>query len=124
MPWPKEIHTLERSRKESDSLGDYLSLWVDFKSPSWQFKTIERVKLDINKFIIPELGEIKLCDLTAEYIEKAYVSILRNHGISDSSLLHIHSTLRTALNRAVKLKRLAVNPLFLVKAQKQRVADH
>jgi integrase len=116
----RDSHTLERSRKESDSLGEYLSLWVDFKSPSWQFKTIERVKLDINKFIIPELGEIKLCDLTAEHIEKAYVSILRNHGISDSSLLHIHSTLRTALNRAVKLKRLAVNPMLSVETPKQK----
>ena len=89
------------------------------QNPGWQFKTIERVNLDINKFIIPEIGSVKLCDLTAEMIKRAYVDIMKKHGISDSSLLHIHSTLRTALARASKLKKMAVNPMLSVETPNQ-----
>ena len=116
----RDTNTLEKSRKESDTVEDFLLFWVSAKTPGWQFKTIERVNLDINKFIIPEIGSVKLCDLTAEMIERAYVSIVKKHGISDSSLLHVHSTLRTALSRASKLKRIAVNPMLSVETPKQR----
>jgi integrase len=116
----RDTNTLEKSRKDSDTVGDFLLFWVSAKTPGWQFKTIERVNLDINKFIIPEIGSVKLCDLTAEMIERAYVSIAKKHGISDSSLLHVHSTLRTALSRATKLKRIAVNPMLSVETPKQR----
>ena len=116
----RDTNTLEKSRKESDTVEDFLLFWVSAKTPDWQFKTIERVNLDINKFIIPEIGAVKLCDLTAEMIERAYVNIMKKHGISDSSLLHIHSTLRTALARASKLKRIAVNPMLSVDTPKQR----
>ena len=116
----RDTNTLEKSRKESDTVEDFLLFWVSAKTPGWQFKTIERVSLDINKFIIPEIGSVKLCDLTAEMIERAYVNIMKKHGISDSSLLHVHSTLRTALARASKLKRIAVNPMLSVETPKQR----
>jgi integrase len=116
----RDTNTLEKSRKESDTVEDFLLFWVSAKTPGWQFKTIERVNLDINKFIIPEIGSVKLCDLTAEMIERAYVNIMKKHGISDSSLLHVHSTLRTALARASKLKRIAVNPMLSVETPKQR----
>jgi integrase len=116
----RDTNTLERSKKESDTVAEFLQFWATAKAPSWQFKTIERVKLDINKFIIPEIGSVKLCDLTAEMIERAYIAILNKHGISDSSLLHVHSTLRTALSRATKLKRIAINPMLSVETPKQK----
>lgn len=83
----RDTNTLEKSRKDSDTVEDFLAFWVSAKTPGWQFKTIERVNLDINKFINPEIGSIKLCDLTAEMIERAYVDIMNKHGISESSLL-------------------------------------
>ena len=52
--------------------------------------------------------------------ECAYVNIMNKHGISKNSLLHVHSTLRTALARAAKLKRIAVNPMLSVESPKQR----
>ena len=116
----RDTNTLEKTRKDSDTVEDFLAFWVSAKTPGWQFKTIERVNLDINKFVNPEIGSIKLCDLTAEMIERAYVNIMKKHGISDSSLLHVHSTLRTALARAAKLKRIAVNPMLSVETPKQR----
>jgi hypothetical protein len=67
----RDSNTLEKSRKDSDRVGEFLLFWVSTKTPGWQFKTIERVNLDINKFIIPEIGSIKLCDVTAEMIEHA-----------------------------------------------------
>ena len=116
----RDTNTLEKSRKDSDTVGEFLLFWVSAKTPSWQFKTVERVNLDIKKFIIPEIGAVKLCDLTAEMIEGAYINILNKHGISESSVLHVHSTLRTALARATKMKRLSVNPMFSVETPKQK----
>jgi integrase len=116
----RDTNTLEKTRKDSDTVEDFLAFWVSAKTPGWQFKTIERVNLDINKFVNPEIGSIKLCDLTAEMIERAYVNIMKKHGISESSLLHVHSTLRTALARAAKIKRITVNPMLSVETPKQR----
>jgi len=104
----RDSNTLEKSRKEFDTVEDFLLFWVSAKIVGWQFKTIERVKLDINKFIIPEIGSVKLCDLTAEMIERAYVNIMKKH-----------STSRTALTRASKLKRIAVNPILSVETPNQ-----
>lgn len=53
-------------------------------------------------------------------IEHAFVSIVKKHGISDSSLLHIYSTLRAALSRAAKLKGIAVNPILSVETPSQQ----
>jgi hypothetical protein len=92
---------------------------VSAKTPSWQSKTVERVNLKIKKFIVPKIGAVKLCDLTAEMIERTYINILNRHGISESSLLYVHSTLRTALARATKMKRISVIPIFSVGTPKQ-----
>lgn len=108
----RDTNTLEKSRKDSDTVEDFLLFWVSAKTPGWQFNTIKRVYLDINKFIIPEIGSVKLSDLTAEMIERVYVNIMKKHGISDRLLLHVNSTLRTALERAAKLKRIATNSML------------
>ena len=37
----RDTNTLEKTRKDSDTVGEFLHFWASAKTPGWQFKTIE-----------------------------------------------------------------------------------
>ena len=83
-------------------------------------KTIERYALDVNNYLVPTLGKLKLNQLTSDIIEIAYSTIKRDFVLSDNSMAHCHATLRGAIRRGMKHKRIAVNPLANVDSQKRK----
>jgi len=104
-----------------ESLGDFLDSWHSSKSLSnWAFKTIERNRLDINHYIKPYLGHVRLDLLKPQMISEAYIQIKNDKKLSDSSLLHVHVTLKSALSSAKKLQKIFVNPMEVVDAPKVR----
>jgi len=60
------------------------------------------------KYIIPVLGDIKLKDLTAEHLDGLYEQKSAS-GLSPRSVNFIHSTVRVALQRAVKKRLVPYN---------------
>lgn len=64
-------------------------------------KTCEDYAYLCRKHAIPELGWIKLCALTAEDLDQLYARKLAS-GLSPRTVGYLHSTLRVALQRAVK----------------------
>ena len=111
----RDNQTLENMVSQAGTLSEALDSFLESKF-SKEFKTIERYKLDIERYLKPKLGKIKLSNLTAENIEFAYASIRSEHGLSNNSMVHLHATLRGAIKRSLRLKKIKNNPLDGVEA--------
>ena len=60
------------------------------------------------KHVVPALGHIKLKDLTAEHLDRLYVE-KSNPGLGPRAVGYVHSTIRVALQRAVKKRLILYN---------------
>lgn len=116
----RDSNTLEQMPSIAGTVAELLIGFLDLKSQKLQPRTIERYKLDIDRYLIPTIGHVRLNQLTSEIIEEAYSRIQRDFGLAGNSMAHCHSTLRGALKRGFRLKKIATNPLIGVEAPTRR----
>lgn len=117
----RDAGLLGKKPSEIATLGEFLDSWHEIQSQSlWEFKTSENIALDINRYIKPVIGQVRIDLLNPIAITKAYVKIKTSHNLSDASLNHVHRTLKTALKYAVKMRVLVVNPMDGVDAPRLR----
>jgi len=110
----RETRTLEAMPSMAGTVQEMLQSFLEEKARKVEPRTVERYKLDIDRYLIPELGRVKLTDLTSDLIESAYKRIQEqngNTGLSQNSMAHINVILNAALKRAIKRKKIAFNPL-------------
>lgn len=106
-------------------LKDYMLMWVEDyikgeKSENTYYKYLQTIK----KYITPMIGNTKLSDLKVIHIEKFIrdlkkVKVNTNKLISPTSVQNYYCILKTALNKAVKLQLLNVNPCQFVDTPKR-----
>ena len=71
----------------------------------------------VNAYVIPHLGDVRLCDLTAGQVAKLYERLRTSgrvrdrSGLSESSVHHVHVALSAALGHAVEAKLLRLSPI-------------
>ena len=117
----RDAGLLCKKPSEIATLGEFLDSWHEIQSQSiWEFKTSENIALDINRYIKPVIGNVRLDLLNPQLITKAYVKIKSTHNLSDASINHVHRTLKTALKFAIKMRIIVVNPIDGVDAPKIR----
>lgn len=73
----------------------------------------------VHSYLIPQLGHLRLVALRAEHISAAYEEILAHplrssRPMSPATLRRVHATLRSALNAAVRSRRIRHNPALFV----------
>jgi len=61
---------------------------------------VARYRTDIELYIKPNLGGVRLDQLKAPAFDALYAKLLRENGLSPSSVKHVHSTLSSALTQA------------------------
>ena len=72
-------------------------------------RTIAKVRIRIcRKYLIPEIGRLKLAKLTAEDLDRLYARKIAS-GQRPSIVGYIHSTIRVALQRALKKRLIPCN---------------
>lgn len=119
----KESRTLEAMPSRAGTVQEMLQSFLDDKARKVEPRTLERYKLDIDRYLIPELGRIRLTDLTSDLIEDAYTRIQESygkHGLSQNSMAHINIILNAALKRAIRRKKIAFNPLDHIDTPKRK----
>ena len=112
----RDSNTLEQMPSIAGTVAELLLGFLDLKSQKLQPRTIERYKLDIDRYLIPTIGHVRLNQLTSETIEAAYLSIQKQFGLAGNSMAHCHATLRGALKRGFRLRKIVSNPLIGVEA--------
>jgi integrase len=92
------------------TLTEYLQEWMDSSAKqTLKQTTFDTYQIVIKKHLVPELGQIKLNQLTPAMIQKFYSRKLED-GFSGDYVRYMHSILHKALNQAVKWQFLYKNP--------------
>ena len=112
------------------TLTQYVSHWLDDKAHEVAPSTLRRYRADIERFVIPSLGAIRLADLKPRDLKQAYSSWQktrrdgRKGQLSSQTVLHAHRVLHHALAVAVRYGDIARNPadaVTLPKATKREM---
>lgn len=105
---------------EDPYLHDFLEGWLrDVIAPSVAPKTLEKRQYHAYNHIIPALGQYRLTKLQPRDLHLFYLDLARGGRLSLSTRRAIHTTLKMALNQAVRWSLIAQNPLELVDPPKE-----
>jgi integrase len=107
---------------ERQTLEQYLTTWLETIADSVSGSALHAYRNHVEAHIVPALGGVRLTELRPEHIEKAKRRWATEPAgrrkkkvlLSPRTVHHVFSTLRTALYRAKKQRRIAVNPCELV----------
>lgn len=93
------------------SLSKWLDLWLDeYVKSSAKPLTYSTYKSRLETHIKPALGRIKLTSLNATQIQAFYNDLLRVQELSPKTIKNIHGILHKALEQALKLRYIGLNP--------------
>jgi integrase len=112
------------------TLEEYLKDWLkEYCKPKLTPCTYDGYETNVEKHIIPSLGKILLQKLQPIQVQKFYNELLEKGranakgGLSPASIRYIHSTLRKALNHAVKMQYIIRNVCEAVEIPKIKKYD-
>lgn len=91
--------TLGLAPKVTPTVGEYFDAWLQSKY-DLKPKTRDRYRNDIDLYIRPYLGHVRLDQLKASMIESLYGRLLNERGLAPATVRHVHATLSTALRQA------------------------
>ncbi|CAG6396330.1 site-specific integrase [Streptomyces cocklensis] len=100
----------------------YLLQWLTAKERLLQPTTVAGYRDNVHRDLIPAFGTLPLEDLRARHVE-AWVAEQLNAGRGRVIVYRVASTLRTALNSAVRARRLAYNPAQYCVPTRPRAAE-
>src|SRR5215475_8498483 len=102
--------------RSTSTVAGYLAEWVEAHASTVKPKTFAGYRHDIDHYIVPRLGRMRLQALRPAVISKLYRDLAEHGGrdgqaLSATTISHIHRTLRKALADAVDVEQLLIaNP--------------
>jgi len=102
--------------RSTSTVADYLAEWVEAHASTVKPKTLAGYRHDIDHYIVPRIGRMRLQALRPAVISKLYRDLAEHVGcdgrpLSAWTVSHVHRTLRKALADAVDVEQLlAANP--------------
>lgn len=105
------------------TVGDFLDAWLAGKR-RLRATTVRNYSGHIHRYLHPALGQLRLADLSPHHVDQLYADLLsgRYVGATASTVHHVHRTLRSALNSAVKRRLISWNPAEHVDLPEHRKA--
>lgn len=90
------------------TLDAYLHEWLD--DLTLATSTVRGYRQKVREYVVPAIGNVPLSDLKPADVLAVH-RYMRKRGLSESTILHAHRVLNTALNHAVKvLQLIRLNP--------------
>lgn len=113
--------------RTSATVGGYLEQWLANQEPTARRTTFRGYQQDLGR-VISCLGHVRLHELTPMQLETAYAEMLKSGSakggpLSPKTVYNAHSSLRKALNDAVRLGVLIRNPATAARPPKQTKPD-
>jgi len=102
------------------TVGDYLTQWLAHANGSVAPQTYRRYRQIVEKDLVPDLGRLRLADLTPLHVQAFLVRSQgrrcknRERDLSPRTVLHYHRLLRRALHQVVRWQLIPRNPCDLV----------
>lgn len=82
-------------------LKSFLSQWFDLHKKNLEPSTINGYRVNIDNHIISKIGNVRLSDLKTSDVEKMYIELRDEKGLSGKTIKYVHNVLKTALKSAV-----------------------
>lgn len=104
------------------TVEEFMTKWLESVRTKVEPNTYRGYEQRSRTHIVPDLGHVKLTDLSPLMIERAQSLWLRHgnrrtgKGLDPQTVLHIHRVLHAAMERAVKWRLVPVNPVDGVEA--------
>ena len=93
------------------TVAEWLKTWLsEYIEPSCKPLTLSTYQSRVDSHIVPALGKIKLSALNATQIQKLYNDLHREKELSPKTIKNVHGILHKALEQAVKLRYIGLNP--------------
>lgn len=96
------------------SVEQWLNMWLEDYCVDVKPRTLDKYRSTVKVRLVPHLGKIKLSDLTTHHIQHVYNGFLRGadgfRQLSTKSIRDTHGTLHRALQQAVELDYIKINP--------------
>jgi hypothetical protein len=85
------------------TVADWLEVWLTTRV-RLRATTMRSYSAHVRRYLIPHLGMVLLAELDAGHLEKVFTALLTQEKLTVATLRRVHSTLRSALNAAVREK--------------------
>ena len=119
----RQLDTNTYIADDKRTLAQYLDTWfAEFIVPTQKPYTITTYRGVIKNHLKPNLGAVRLCDLTTEQVQKM-VRKLVNAGKAPKTIKNVLTVLNSALEQAVKAQTIQRNPAKFAKIPAVRVKD-
>ncbi len=118
----QERETYLATQAQAGTVGEWLSEWLEqYVRPGVRVKSYERYQCSVTQHIVPYIGNIGIDQLTAEDVQKMLNDLLKSggelhQGLSPRTVNTARRTLKTALDKAVHLRKIDYNPVEATKA--------
>jgi integrase len=101
----------EYVNRSASTVADYLAEWLEAHATTVKPKTFAGYRYDIDHYIVPHIGRVRLQALRPAVISKFYRNLAERGGqnnqpLSAWTVSHVHRTLRKALADAVNVEQL------------------
>ena len=119
----------EYVNRSVSTVAYYLAEWLEAHAATVKPKTLAGYRHDIDHYIVPRIGRMRLQALRPAVISKLYRDLAEHGGrdggaLSATTVSHIHRTLRKALADAVDVEQLlAANPAARSKRPRSTTAE-
>src|SRR5207247_491953 len=119
----------EYVNRSKSTVAGYLAEWVEAHASTVKPKTLAGYRHDIDHYIVPRIGRMRLQALRPAVISKLYRDLAEHGGrdgkpLSAWTISHVHRTLRKALADAVHMEQLlASNPAECSKRPRNHSAE-
>jgi len=104
------------------TVEQYLLQWLAVREDALQPATYAHYEADVYQDLIPAFGQMRLADLRARHIE-SWIAGQRAARRGRTAIYRTSATLRTALNAAVRTRRIAYNPAEYTLPPRPRAAE-
>ncbi len=96
------------------TLKEWLTIWLQEYTSNVKPYTAYTYAIEVNTYIVPALGSVRLIELTTPMVQAFYNDLLKGtkkqNSLSPKSIKNIHGVLHKALNQAVSVGYIRFNP--------------
>lgn len=111
----EQIACSERARDARDSFGEYTTSWNDGRLAVGAISKQTHAK---NAYLLGVLsryiGRVRICDIEDYDIQRAYIRIRNDDGLSGTTMACMHTVAWSAMQHAVRTRRIQYNPFDAV----------
>ena len=106
--------------RHNQPLGKYLEWWFQEIEATLEISSFIACKNHLHRVWKTDLHEIPLAALLPEHIQEVLNHMEKVERVSYGTIKNFRDNLRNALNRAIELNRITVNPILVCKLPKER----